>query len=141
MRYRYLPIILIFAVFAITLHSLTGFSSLLFLEKDGLQLSPEIARRQHFALILDVRTPNEREMFGYFPNSIPIDPIKVSEEVPFLLGRKLKRKETLSTPILVYSNEEDGRAKTIATKLYDLGYIGTRYLKGSYLSMLPPGSS
>jgi len=142
MRYRFLPIILIFAVIAITIHSMTSASSLLFLKKDGLELSGEQARRQHFSLIVDVRTPKERESLGYFPNSIPIDPSGVSKEIPYLLGRGrgLNRKETITSPLLIYSNSGDERARKVAEQLYDLGFIGTRYLKGSYLSMLPPGS-
>lgn len=140
MRYRFLPIILIVAVIAITLYSLTGPSSLLFLQKNGLEISAEKARRQRFSLIVDVRTPEERESFGYFPNSMPMDPSKVGKEIPFLLGRNLKGGETVTTPILIYSNSGDGRARAVADQLYDLGFIGTQYLKGSYLSMLPPGS-
>lgn len=139
MRYRFLPIILIFAVIAITIHSLTGPSSLFYLQKDGLELSGEQARRLRFSLIVDVRTPEERERHGYFPNSIPIDPSKAIKEIPFLLGRNLKGGETITSPILVYSNSGDGRAKMVANQLYDHGFIGTHYLKGSYLSMLPPG--
>lgn len=139
MRYRFLPIILIVAVIAITIHSLTGPSSLFFLKKDGLELSGEQARRQRFSLIVDVRTPEEREIHGYFPNSIPIDPSKAIKEIPFLLGRNVKGGETITSPILVYSNSGDGRAKAVANQLYDHGFVGTYYLKGSYLSMLPPG--
>ena len=140
MRYRFLPIILIVAVIAITLYSITGSSSLLFLQKNGLEISAEKARRQRFSLIVDVRTPEERESFGYFPNSMPMDPSKVDKEIPFLLGRNLKGGETVTTPILIYSNSGDGRARAVADQLYYLGFIGTQYLKGSYLSMLPPGS-
>ena len=139
MRYRFLPIILIFAVIAIMIHNMTGSSSLFYLQKDGLELSGEQARRMRFSLIVDVRTSEERERHGYFPNSIPIDPSKAIKEIPFLLGRNLRGGETITSPILVYSNSGDGRAKIVANQLYDHGFIGTHYLKGSYLSMLPPG--
>ena len=135
MRYQILPLILICAVIAIIYQSFAHFS----LQQDPLLITAKEARRRRHALILDVRTPKERERFGFFPESIPIDPSRVTEEVPFLLGQKPGSQSPRPTPILVYSNEGDGRARQVAEQLYDIGFIGTRYLNGSYSDMLPPG--
>ena len=142
MRYRALPLVLFFAVLAIMLYSMTNpLSSLFSLQPDALRISPDQARRQRFALILDIRTPKERETAGFYPNSIPIDPTpsSLSQEIPFLLGERPGRTNR-STPILVYSNAGDGRTRDVAETLYDLGFVGTRYLQTSYLEMLPPGA-
>ena len=144
MRYRALPLVLFFVVLAITLYSMTNpLSSLFSLPSDSLRLIPEQARRQRFALILDIRTPKEREMAGFYPNSIPVDPHRLNEEIPYLLGEKpgSSRMTPRTTPLLVYSNAGDGRAKQAAEALYDLGFVGTRYIQTSYLDMLPPGNS
>lgn len=135
MRYQILPLILICAVIAIIYQSFTHFS----FQQDPLIITADVARRRRHTLILDVRTPKEREHFGFFPESIPIDPSRVTEEVPFLLGQKPGSRSPRPTPILVYSNAGDGRARQVAEQLYDLGFIETRYLKGSYIDMLPPG--
>lgn len=136
MRYQTLPVILFFAVIAIIIYqSSANFS----LQPDPLLITAKEARRGRYALILDVRTPKEREHFGFFPESIPIDTSRLAEEVPFLLGQKPGSRSPKLTPILVYSNAGDGRAQHVAEQLYDLGFIGVRYLKGSYLDMLPPG--
>lgn len=138
MRYRALPLLLcvvvtIVVIFLYIPHPLS------FLQKDPLSLTAEMARHRRHALIVDVRTPKEREEFGFFPESIPIDPSRVVEEVPFLLGQRPGINQQRPTPILVYSNAGDGRAQRVANQLYDIGFIGVRYLKGSYLDMLPPG--
>ena len=127
MRFRALPLLLFLVVLALTVYSLTHpHSSLFSFSPDALRISPDHARRQRFALILDVRTPKERELAGFYPNSIPVDPTPSSPR---------------TTPLLVYSNAGDERARRTAETLYDLGFIGVRYLSTSYLNMLPPGNS
>ena len=37
----------------------------------SLRISVNEARSRRFGLIIDVRTPKERELLGYYPNSIP----------------------------------------------------------------------
>ena len=98
-----------------------------------LELSSQQARAQRFRLIIDVRTPKEREELGYYPNSIPISVEELKKEVPFLIGSGL---HTLHSPILVYSNG-DRRAQLAAEMLYQLGYSQVRYISQSYLSLLP----
>lgn len=151
MRFRALPLLLFFVVLAITFYSMTNpnatlFSFSPFQAADTLRISPEEARRRRFALILDVRTPKERELAGFYPNSLPVDPTpsSLAQEIPFLLGEKpghVRPSTPRNTPLLVYSNAGEGRARQAAETLYDLGFIGTRYLSTSYLDMLPPGNS
>jgi rhodanese-related sulfurtransferase len=111
------------------------------LPSPSLHLSAEQARRQRFALILDARTPRDREEGGFYPNSIPVDPATVQDEVPFLLGQRPTDRTPRATPILVYSQAGDGKAKQVAETLYTMGYTGVRYLTESYVSLLPPGGS
>jgi rhodanese-related sulfurtransferase len=111
------------------------------LPSPSLHLSAEQARRQRFALILDARTPRDREEGGFYPNSIPVDPATVQDEVPFLLGQRPTDRTPRATPILVYSQAGDGKAKQVAETLYAMGYTGVRYLTESYVSLLPPGGS
>jgi hypothetical protein len=58
------------------------------------------ARARRFSLIIDVRTPKEREVLGYYPNSIPISVQQISREVPFLNPNK-------DIHILIYSNADN----------------------------------
>jgi rhodanese-related sulfurtransferase len=90
------------------------------------------ARARRFGLTVDVRTPKEREVLGYYPNSIPISVQQIHREVPFLNPNK-------DIHILIYSNA-DNRAAMAADILYKLGYVNVRYINESYLSLLP-GSS
>jgi rhodanese-related sulfurtransferase len=83
--------------------------------------------------MIDVRTPKEREELGYYPNSIPISIDQLKKEVPFLIGSGL---QPLQTPILVYSNG-DYRAQAAAEILYSMGYSQVRYIKQTYLALLP----
>lgn len=87
------------------------------------------ARSRRFGLIIDTRTPNERETLGYYPNSIPISIEKLQSQVPMDISNK-------RTWILVYSNGDD-RAKVGADVLYRMGYPNVRYINQSYLSLMP----
>jgi hypothetical protein len=87
------------------------------------------ARSRRFGLIIDTRTPNERETLGYYPNSIPISIDKLQTQVPMDISNK-------KTWILVYSNGDD-RAKVGADVLYRMGYPNVRYINQSYLSLMP----
>ncbi len=97
-----------------------------------LRISVGEAKARRFGLIIDVRTPKERELLGYYPNSIPISPQKLQQEVPLDISNK-------NTWILVYSNG-DPRAAAAAEVLYRMGYRNVRYIKETYLSLMP-GSS
>ena len=87
------------------------------------------ARSRRFGLIIDTRTPNERETLGYYPNSIPISIDMLQSQVPMDISNK-------KTWILVYSNGDD-RAKVGADTLYRMGYPNVRYINQSYLSLMP----
>ncbi len=97
-----------------------------------LDISPEEARTRRFSLIIDVRTPEEREEWGYYPNSNPIPLDRLAAELPQLIADK-------NADLLVYANG-DSRAMKAAQIAYDLGYHSVRYLTGTYVAMLPPGS-
>lgn len=97
-----------------------------------LRISVGEAKARRFGLIIDVRTPKERELLGYYPNSIPISPQRLQQQVPLDISSK-------NTWILVYSNG-DSRAEQAAKILYGMGYRNVRYIKETYLSLMP-GSS
>ncbi len=97
----------------------------------GPQLRIDIpeAKSRRFGLIIDVRTPKERDTLGYYPNSIPISINKLQSEVPLDISNK-------NTRILVYSNG-DNRAQMGAEILYRMGYKNVRYITQTYLSLMP----
>jgi rhodanese-related sulfurtransferase len=97
-----------------------------------LRISINEAKARRFGLIIDVRTPKERELLGFYPNSIPISLQRLHQQVPLDISNK-------NTWILVYSNE-DNRAEQAAKRLYGMGYNNVRYIKETYLSLMP-GSS
>lgn len=137
MRLQSLPLLLLLAVLAVVAYQLYVGDVFAFFHAPALDLSPSVARRQRFALILDLRTPKDRETLGFYPNSIPVDPSRLTEEVAYLLGHRQPGPSSL----LVYSAEGDGRAEKAAHHLYQAGFTGARFLKGSYVDMLPPGPS
>ena len=95
----------------------------------SLKISVSEAKERRFGLIIDVRTPKEREQLGYYPNSIPISPDILSQQVPLDISNK-------NTWILVYSNG-DNRAPIAAEILYRMGYPNVRYITKTYLSLMP----
>jgi len=103
------------------------------LQQPSLEIPVEEARSKRYRLMIDVRTPKEREEFGYYPNSIPIAVDQLKSDVPFLIGSGL---QSLQSPILVYCNG-GRRAQLAAEILYELGYMNVRYISKSYLSMMP----
>lgn len=141
MRYRYLPIVLMIAVVVIVLYSGMGPFSMGLWKADTLAISAKEARQHRFSFIFDMRSQREREENGFYPNSIPISLATLQDEVPFLLGQKPSDHRIRSTPILIYSNGSNDHARQAAEALYDMGFVGVRYLSGSYLQMMPPGLS
>ena len=99
----------------------------------SLEIPVEEARSKRFRLVIDVRTPKEREELGYYPNSIPIEINKLQSDIPFLIGSGL---QSLQSPILIYCNSGH-RAQLAAGMLYQLGYSNVRYISTSYLSLMP----
>jgi rhodanese-related sulfurtransferase len=114
-------VIIIFVIYNVTEKS----------HKVGPQLRIDIpeAKSRRFGLIIDVRTPKERDTLGYYPNSIPISINKLQSEVPLDISSK-------NTWILVYSNG-DNRAQMGADILYRMGYKNVRYITQTYLSLMP----
>lgn len=95
----------------------------------SLLISTDEARAKRFGLIIDMRSPQEREELGYYPNSIPVSMENVVADVRSLISSN-------TTNILVYSNG-DNRAKVAANELYAKGYLNVRYISTSYLRLLP----
>jgi rhodanese-related sulfurtransferase len=87
------------------------------------------ARSRRFGFIIDVRTPQQRDRLGYYPNSVPISMERLEKEVPLDISNK-------NTWILVYSNGDD-KARVAAEKLYEMGYPNVRYITQTFLSLLP----
>jgi rhodanese-related sulfurtransferase len=87
------------------------------------------AKARRFGLIIDVRTPKERQLLGFYPNSIPMSVDTIQREVPMDITNK-------NAWILVYSNA-DSRAKVAAEALFRAGYPNVRYINKSYLSLMP----
>lgn len=97
----------------------------------SLKISVIEARSRRFGLIIDVRTALERELQGYYPNSIPFSLDKLAQQVPLDMPNK-------NTWILVYSNgKSDKKAVIAAETLYRKGYKNVRYIDESYLSLMP----
>ena len=97
----------------------------------SLKISVAEARSRRFGLIIDVRTVLDRELLGYYPNSIPYSLDKLAQEVPLDMPNK-------NTWILVYSNgRSDKKAEIAAETLYRKGYKNVRYIDESYLSLMP----
>lgn len=96
----------------------------------SLAILPEEVRDQRFSLIVDVRSPKEREEYGYYPNSIPISLDRLQQTIPVDLA------VDPSSSILVYSNG-DTRAQVAAEIIYSMGYTRVRYLREPYTILMP----
>jgi rhodanese-related sulfurtransferase len=118
--------IAVFVVILFVIYNVTHKSN-----KVGPQLRIDVpeAKARRFGLIIDVRTPKERDTLGFYPNSIPISINKLQTEVPLDISSK-------NTWILVYSNG-DSRAQMGAEILYRMGYKNVRYITQTYLSLMP----
>ncbi len=117
--------------------AVTAYATLPSWFQPALAIDPTQARRQRFGIILDLRSPAEREEDGFYPNAIPVEFERIATEVPYLLGVSPSAPPP-PTAILVYSQPGDGRAARAAQELYSLGYRGVRYLETSFKEMLPP---
>jgi len=110
-------VIIAYLVYSIPVHN-----------EPSLKISISEARSRRFGLIIDVRTPKERDQLGYYPNSVPISMERISNQVPLDISSK-------NTWILVYSG--DNRATIAAEVLYRMGYRNVKYIKESYLKLMP----
>ena len=110
-------VIIAYLVYSIPVHN-----------EPSLRISISEARSRRFGLIIDVRTPKERDQLGYYPNSVPISMERISNQVPLDISSK-------NTWILVYSG--DNRATIAAEVLYRMGYRNVKYIKESYLKLMP----
>ena len=124
--FRVIIITIVIIIVTVLLYPNQGVSS------NSLKISVSEARSRRFGMIFDARTLKERDVLGYYPNSIPISAQRLQQEVPLDISSK-------NTWILVYSNN-DNRAVVAAEILYKMGYKNVRYIKETYLSLMP-GSS
>lgn len=93
-----------------------------------LNISAAEARARRFGLIIDARTLSERELLGYYPNSIILN--RLEEQNPLDIPK--------NTWILVYSNGySDHRARITSEILYKKGYKNVRHISETYLSLMP----
>lgn len=125
--------VLIILVVVLVIYSVAPSIKRLYQEMTSLEIPTEEARHAHFNLIIDVRTPKEREELGFYPNSIPIAIQDLLKDVPFLIGSGLSSK---NASIMIYSNG-DRRAQAAAQLLYEHGYHHVRYLATTYDHLLP----
>jgi hypothetical protein len=98
-------------------------------DKKSLLIDIPEAKGRRFGLIIDVRTPKERQLLGFYPNSIPMSVDTIQRDVPMDITNK-------NAWILVYSNG-DSRAKVATEALFRAGYPNVRYINKSYLSLMP----
>lgn len=96
-------------------------------------ISPQEAKARRFGLILDVRTEQERELYGAYPNSviIPIDKL-TNQSISDLVSK--------DTSILIYC-KKGRRAGQAALMLKSWGFKNVKYIDRSYDSLMPPGTS
>lgn len=95
----------------------------------SLEIPAREVRTQRFAYVIDVRTPKEREEYGYYPNSIPIELHQLETQVPMDIGNR-------DLSLLIYGDRDD-RAEKAAQILYRMGYSYVRFLRGSYQQLMP----
>lgn len=122
----------ILAIVIYVIYVIYGMLQQSIIKNPSLRISAGEAKARRFGLIIDVRTLKEREELGYYPNSIPMSLDMINKEVPFAISNK-------NTWILIYCNS-GSRAVNAAEILYRMGYNNVRYIKESYLSLMP-GSS
>lgn len=131
-RTKHLGSVLTIVIIFVLLYLVYNYHSYPKNTQSHLKISVGEAKARRFGLIIDVRTPKERDKLGYYPNSIPISMDRLQKEVPLDISSK-------NTWILVYSNG-DSRAQMAAETLYRMGYSNVRYIRETYLSLMP-GSS
>ena len=126
MKYLGVFVSFVLIILVVTLY----INPLRYMEGDSpLQIDVVEAKSRRFGFIVDVRTPEQRNRLGYYPNSIPISLERLQSEVPLDISNK-------STWILVYSNG-DQKARMAAEKLYQMGYPNVRYIQDNYLRLMP----
>ena len=81
--------------------------------------------QKRYNVVLDVRTPVERAVLGYYPGSIHIP-------VTELRSRIQKEIPDKNTTILIYCNTGQ-RARKAAEVLQSMGYKNTRYIATTHI--------
>lgn len=126
MKYLGVFVSFVLIILVVTLYM----NPLRYMEGDSpLQIGVAEAKSRRFGFIVDVRTPEQRNRLGYYPNSVPISLERLQSEVPLDISNK-------NTWILVYSNG-DQKARMAAEKLYQMGYPNVRYIQDNYLRLMP----
>lgn len=128
MSFRSVRSFLVLLLIAVLSYSAYQFVLPMYTEKT-LEILPHQVRSQRFAYFIDVRTPQEREEYGFYPNSIPI----LIDQLDTQLTADIPNRELA---LLVYSSGDD-RALHAAQKIHQLGYNHVRYLRGTYHDLMP----
>ena len=81
--------------------------------------------QKRYNVVLDVRTPIERSIFGYYPGSIHIPVTELKERI----GKEIPDK---NTTILIYCNTGQ-RARKAAELLQSMGYKKARYIAATHI--------
>lgn len=81
--------------------------------------------QKRYNVVLDVRTPIERSVFGYYPGSIHIPVTELKERIAKEIPDK-------NTTILIYCNTGQ-RARKAAELLQSMGYKKVRYIATSHI--------
>lgn len=86
------------------------------------------ARKTKYDVYLDVRTHVERDLLGFYPNSVHIPATE-------LQGRVMKEIPDKKKKILVYCNTGH-RAKLAAQKMREMGYVNAVYIAESFRELM-----
>ncbi len=81
--------------------------------------------QKRYNVVLDVRTPIERAVVGYYPGSIHIPVTELREKI----SREIPDK---NTTILIYCNTGQ-RARKAAEILQSMGYSNVRYIATTHI--------
>lgn len=81
--------------------------------------------QKRYNVVLDVRTPVERAVLGYYPGSIHIPVTELRDRIQKEIPDK-------NTTILIYCNTGQ-RARNAAELLQSLGYKNTRYIATTHI--------
>lgn len=124
-----LCIIIIIVIFFVFIH----IKQHIHISSYDMLISPQEAKSRRFGLILDVRTLQERELYGGYPNSIII---------PFedLTNQSISDLVSKDTSILIYCNKGN-RAKNASVMLKSWGFKNVKYINQPYNSMMPPNTN
>jgi rhodanese-related sulfurtransferase len=87
-----------------------------------------LVKNNKLDVILDVRTPLERQTLGFYPGSVNIQTSDLEEKMPKMYPNK-------NNLILLYCNTGQ-RARNATEKLHKMGYSNAIYIASGYKSLI-----